>query len=54
MLMLGKPPLVRIACGVVQSSLRLKYVSCAAWVTSSENVVELSEEGGWVDTESSE
>jgi hypothetical protein len=24
------------------------------WVTSSENVVELSEEGGWVDTESSE
>ena len=26
----------------------------AAWVTSSENVVELSEEGGWVDTESGE
>jgi len=25
-----------------------------AWVTSSENVVELSEEGGWVDTESGE
>ena len=26
----------------------------AAWVTSSENVVELSEDGGWVDTETGE
>ena len=30
------------------------FMLIAAWVTSSENVVELSEEGGWVDTESGE
>ena len=30
------------------------FLWSAAWVTSSENVVELSEDGGWVDTETGE